>query len=196
MGSQASTFSAINRSPIVDTNRVATYTFLKLLQDWNARINNLGSGGQYNGQLESTATISGRAGNIGSALQNLDQNGIVTPNGIDFARNYVNKTFAHINGVVDSTQLPGATTSVQGAVVLPAGASSNVLGTAAIRAATSFDAAGSAATAQTNAETYTDGKFTGAISATLALAKLTTGGTNGSVTINANGLVTAYTPPT
>lgn len=223
MGSPASPFSAIARSPIVDTNRIATYTFLKLLQDWNSRINNLGSQGQYNGLIESTATIGGRAGNIGSALANLDQNGVVTANGIDFTRNYLNKTFANINGSVAPGQLPQATTATQGAVVLPTGAVSNVLGSAAIQPTSAFDASGAAAAAQTAAQAFAangsnissgtvaaarlpalsalSGQITGGqlpasgLSVTIATAKLTSGGTNGSMTFT-NGILTAHTDAT
>jgi lysophospholipase L1-like esterase len=63
-------------------------------------------------------------------------------------------TFSGLSGVATAAQLPAATTSAQGAVVLPAGAGSNTLGTAAAQPTTAFDAAGAATTAITTAETY------------------------------------------
>lgn len=56
--------------------------------------------------------------------------------------------------VLCATDLPAATTSTQGAVILPTGASSNTLGTAAMSATSDFDASGAASTALSTAETY------------------------------------------
>jgi hypothetical protein len=57
-------------------------------------------------------------------------------------------TFSGLSGVATAAQLPAATTSAQGAVILPAGAASNTLGTAASQPIAAFDVAGAAAAAQ------------------------------------------------
>jgi hypothetical protein len=51
-------------------------------------------------------------------------------------------TFALLSGTATATQLPAATTSAQGAVVLPTGASSNMLGTMASQAASAVAVTG------------------------------------------------------
>jgi hypothetical protein len=51
-------------------------------------------------------------------------------------------TFAQLSGTATATQLPAATTSAQGAVVLPTGASSNTLGTMASQAASAVAVTG------------------------------------------------------
>ena len=55
------------------------------------------------------------------------------------------------SGTLGAARLPAATPSVQGAVILPTGASGNTLGTAAMQAISAFDAAGAASAAQTAA---------------------------------------------
>src|SRR6185312_10371848 len=111
----------------------------------------------------------------------------------------------HLTGVIASAQLPAADPLTQGAVIAPG----NVLGTAALQPDTAFDPAGAAATAQANAiaasdpagsaataltssKAYTDGKFPGVTAHSITLVKLTTGGTNGSITWDANGVVIGF----
>lgn len=139
--------------------------------------------GNYQGPIGDKATIVGRDF-LATIVQYLSDAGIIQPAG-----------------------LPAATTSEQGAVVLPAGASSNTLGTAAIEPSAAFDPAGAAsaaqiaaeahadavaATAQGNAETFATAgiaaAFAPGITATITTAKLTVGGTNGSMTFT-NGLL-------
>jgi lysophospholipase L1-like esterase len=75
--------------------------------------------------------------------------------------------FSGLTGTALPAQLPAATTSLQGAVQLPSGASSNVLGSAAMTATSAYDGAGVAATAQSTAETFA----TSAIATSLTAAQ-------------------------
>jgi len=137
--------------------------------------------------------VEGHGGTLLTTIQHL------TPSGQLIA--------SQLTGLIASAQLPAADPITQGAVISPG----NVLGTAALQPATAFDASGAAATAQTNAfadsdagdvttlaaaKSYTDGKFPGVTAHTIALAKITLAGTDGSITFNANGVVTAYLDPT
>jgi hypothetical protein len=191
----------ISRSAIVNKDGTASWEFVKILQNWALQINNsLNAIGQFIGTLSPNATVGGRSGTLGAALQNIDSTGILQPPGIT-----------------------PATPLAQGGVILPTGASSNLLGTAALQPTTAFDPAGAAATAQTNAETFataaantaqsnaetfasnasniTSGNLalaqlpTAGITHTSPLAKLTTLGTNGSLTFT-NGILTAAVDPT
>jgi hypothetical protein len=70
------------------------------------------------------------------------------------AESYASNASNLASGTVAAARLPGATASAQGAVQLPTGASGNTLGAAAMQPTSAFDATGAAATAQSNAETY------------------------------------------
>lgn len=186
----ASTFVAA-RVPIVDDNKMATWNFLKILQDWDTKLRNgLNSIGQITQDIPASTNIVGRVA-IGLILQFIRDDGVVLPAG-----------------------LPPATDAAQGAVILPSGATSNTLGTAAIEPSTAFDASGSAAAAQAAAETHADAvaataesnaeafatsaiaaAFAPGISATIVTAALTPLGATGSMTFT-NGLLTAETPAT
>lgn len=175
------------------------WAWFKFFQDLAQAVNNaLTILGQFNGIIGTDATVEGQTGTLANRVQHLGATGDLNA--------------THLTGVVQPAQLPAALPLAQGAVQLPAGAPSNVLGSAALQPSTAFDAAGSAAaaqaaaeaasdpvgsaaTAQANAETYTDSKFAGAVSGTINLAKLTTGGANGSITVT-NGLITGFVNPT
>jgi len=62
--------------------------------------------------------------------------------------------FSQLNGQAAAAQLPAATTSERGGVILPSGAAGSTLGTAAMRATGDFDAAGAAAAAQSSAQSF------------------------------------------
>jgi hypothetical protein len=186
------------RTKFVDENGYATWEGLKFLQGLAQAVNGaLDILGQFNGIIGPSATISGRPGTVAAITQHLTAAGQLAA--------------TQLTGLIASTQLPAADPITQGAVVLPAGAPSNVLDSAAFQPATAFDTAGAAATAQTNAQTfasagdvttlaaaksYTDGKFPGVAAHTITLLKLTGGGTDGSITWNANGVVTGFVDPT
>jgi hypothetical protein len=129
--------------------------------------------------------IVGRLGNFGSILQHINEFGVVLPAG-----------------------LTSATSTEQGAVILPVGAGGNTLGSAAMQPTTAFDPSGAAATAQTAAEAHADtvaamaqsnaeataaanltAAFAPGINAVIVTAALTPTGTQGSMTFN-NGLLT------
>jgi hypothetical protein len=198
----ASTFVAA-RTAIVDENRMATWSFIKILLDWDIKLRNgLNSTGQLIGNIDPATRVLPRVEGLGQTLQNINSSGVMQPAGL----------------------FP-ASTLVQGAVIMPAGAADNRLGTAAIQPATAFDASGSAAgaqsaaqtyaaaqasTAQTNAENYTNSFASNAanlttgtlpiarlsgLSVTITTAALTTGGTQGSMTFT-NGLLTAQVQAT
>jgi hypothetical protein len=98
--------------------------------------------------------------------------------------------FNQLTGTATSGQLPAATPSAQGAVILPAGAGSNTLGTASITAASAYDAAGTAAAAITTAEAYS------ANAANLTSGTIPNGRLNGSYTgVTGIGTLTAGSVP-
>jgi hypothetical protein len=147
---------------------------------------------KFEGIIGLDATVQGRAGTVADALTHVDPVGVVLSPG-----------------------LVPATDVAAGAVQLPTGAISNTLGSASLEDASAFDAAGSAtaaaaaalASAETfatsgdvttlaSAKTYTDGKFPGVAAHTITLLKLTGGGTDGSITWNADGVITGFVDPT
>lgn len=186
-----SSFTAL-QTPFLDAQGKVSWTWLKLLQQWQTQ---LGNGFDQNGNLISNIStsvqISGRDGTIGAILQNITSQGIFLAKG-----------------------LPAATSTTQGAVILPAGAGSNKLGSAAMAETTSFDPVGSAAHAQaaasdhadiastaaqnnaqafaSNASNITSGTLDNArlagFSGVVTTAKLTTLGANGSMSFT-NGLL-------
>lgn len=144
----------------------------------------------FQGVIGLGATIQGRVGTVADALTHVDPIGVVLSPG-----------------------LVPASDVAAGAVQLPTGASSNTLGSASLANVGDFDPAGAAATAQANAiaasdplgsaasaltasKTYTDGKFPGVTAHTITLAALTGGGTQGSITWDANGVIAGFVDPT
>lgn len=194
--------SDLTRAPIADPKTgMLTPVWVRALNFLHGAINNaLNQPGNFIGTIAPVAHVSGHVEPISTTLQNIGPTGKVTPAG-----------------------LPAATPTQQGAVVMPAGALNNNLGTASIHANTDFDAAGSAAAAQAAAQAFaangsniSSGTVAGArvaalntlsgqittaqlptagITHTAPLAKLTGGGTNGSLTFT-NGLLTAAVDPT
>lgn len=187
------------QTPFLDANNKVSWTWLKLLQQWQQQLAaGFDSSGNLKSNMEPTVSIVGRSGTIGSILQNIDA-----------------------SGVVQSIGLVSATDASQGAVILPAGATSNTLGSAAMEPSTAFDPAGSAAAAQSNAQTFATGAANTAqsnaeafasnasnlsagtvalprlpgISATITTAALTPTGTQGSMTFT-NGVLTAQVQST
>lgn len=191
-------FTAL-QTPFLDANGRVSWTWLKLLQQWQTQLNTgFDQNGNLISNLSSTTGIVGRTGTVSGILANIGDNGVVKPAG-----------------------LPAATASARGAVILPAGAPSNTLGSAALQDTTSFDPSGSAASAQTAAQTFasaaansaqanaeafasnasniTSGTldsnrllgFTGSV----PLAKLTALGSNGSMDFT-NGLLQSVVSPT
>lgn len=185
-------------TPIVDKDGRLTFPWIKWFQAVGQNINEgFDPQGNYQGPIGSHATIVGREF-LATIVQHLSD-----------------------AGIIDAAGLPAATPAAQGAVFMPAGATNNNLGSAAIRPATDFDPSGAAATAQANAQAFAttaantaqsnaetfaanasnigtgtlDTNRLGGLSAVIVTAKLTGGGTNGSMTFT-NGLLTAQTPAT
>lgn len=180
---------------IIDTNTGRfNWAGIKWAQGITQAVNNaLTLLGVFNGIIGNKAQIQGRVGTLANITQNLTATGQLQA--------------THLTGVVQPAQLPAADPLTQGAVIAPG----NVLGTAALQPDTAFDPAGAANTAQTAsfahadagdvttlaaAKTYTDGKFPGVAAHTITLVKLTTGGTDGSITWDANGVVIGFVDPT
>lgn len=195
-----STFIA-TRAPIADKTGMATWSFVKILQGWDTRLNNgLTTLGQLQGEISALTKISGRTEGIGTTVGNVDA-----------------------TGVMASPGMVAATAAAQGAVILPAGATGNTLGTAAMATAASFDPAGGAAAAQAAAQAHADSVAATAqanaqafasnaaniaagnlniarmplagISVTITTAALTVGGTQGSMQFQ-GGILIAQTPAT
>lgn len=201
MSTPASSFTALT-TPIIDTKTgLMSWTWTQWFVDAQNRLQNgLDQLGQLKGNIAATTQIIGRSEGIGTTVQHLSS-----------------------TGVIDSSGMTPATPASQGAVVLPQGASGNTLGSAAMQDRNAFDAVGAAATAQANAEGYTDtssaATLTSAenfarnasnidtgnlplaqlpaagITVTIATAKLTTLGANGSMTFQ-NGLLVAQVAAT
>lgn len=197
--SKSTAFAAL-QTPMVDPKTgTMTWTWLKQIQIWQQQLaSGFDSGGNLISNIEPSVEIIGRAGTIGSILQNIDENGIVQPDG-----------------------LIAASDTVQGAVILPSGAISNTLGSAAMEPSTAFDPAGAAAAAQTAAEARADAVAAtaqsnaeafssnasnlssgtvpfaqlGGLTVVITTAALTVGGTQGSQTFT-NGLLTAQVQAT
>lgn len=196
----ASTFVA-SRAPIADKNGMPTWSFLKILQEWDTKLTNgLNQIGQLIGEINANTVITGRTEGIGTTVGN------VTP-----------------TGVMSAPGLVAATDTEQGAVILPTGTVGNTLGTASTANVGDFDPTGAAASAQTAAEAHADAVAAAAqaaaeafasnagnisegnlnigqlpvegISAVIVTAALTVGGTQGSMTFT-NGVLTAQTPAT
>jgi len=187
------TSSAIFTSPLFDPKTgILNHAAFVMFQQWQQQ---LAGGFDPSGNLKSnilpTIGIVGRAGTIGSILQNINQYGVVLPAG-----------------------LSSATDTLQGAVILPLGAVGHTLGSAAMLPSTAFDPNGAAAAAQTNAQAYADAAanaaqsnaeaaasaalaaaFAPGISVTITTAQLTTLGSQGSMTFT-NGLLTGQVQAT
>ena len=88
---------AIARTPFTNQDGTLTWTSLKQLQDWSTQLfNGLDAQGNLIGNLQKQVQIIGKAGTLGSITQYLDANGVVTADGIDFSRAYINKDTDHI----------------------------------------------------------------------------------------------------
>lgn len=201
----ASTFVAA-RVPIVDENRMATWNFLKILQDWDTKLaNGLNSIGQITQDIPAATKIVGRVA-IGTILQFLDDGGQVLAGGIDFARAYINKDTDHIADGIGSPLAGGRAAEVALVTSPPVPEASKwvrgLAGGVFIKSQPAFaDISGAATAAQVPALSALNGQITDAqlppdgITVTVVTAKLNVAGTNGSMTYT-NGILTAQTPAT
>jgi hypothetical protein len=99
------------RGPLVNSDGTATPDFTRKLQQWESKlsytINQLG-------QITGNTQIAGRTEGVGTTLQNVDSGGVITANGIDFARSYLHKILDNIaDGTVYARVVVGALTANQ-----------------------------------------------------------------------------------
>lgn len=211
----ASTFVAA-RVPIVDDNKMATWNFLKILQDWDTKLRNgLNSIGQITQSIPASTTVGNRPEGIGTTLQNLDSDGVLLGPGADFSRAYVNKDTDHITdgtgspmaggkvafaALVASAPVAGKTLEFDGAHWLPVAiAVSEPVATS--EWINSYDAATGAFTKSRPVFADIAGQITTAqlppdgITATVTTAKLTTLGANGSMDF-VNGILVSQVQAT
>lgn len=237
----ATTFTAL-RTPLLASDGTMSWTWQQWFLDAQNRIQNgLNQIGDFIGKLTQQTEIAGRGGTIGSITGNLDDAGVVTAAGIDFARPYVNKTTDYIedgegsplsggkaaySSLINSAPVAGRAlifsgaewapqqvnySDVSGTPILPENApESPHLWLSGYNAASGLftqsqpnfaDLGGAATAAQVPALSALEGQITTAqlpasgFTGTVPLAKLTTGGTDGSFTVT-NGIITAVTNPT
>jgi hypothetical protein len=90
--------STTPQTPLIDksTGQIS-FTWIKWFQGVQQAINAaFNQQGQFDGNLGADATIANRNGTILFILHNIDDTGVVTAAGIDFARSYLNKDTDHI----------------------------------------------------------------------------------------------------
>lgn len=211
----ASTFVAA-RVPIVDENKMATWNFLKILQDWDTKLRNgLNSIGQITQSIPAATVVEGRTEGIGTTLKNLDVNGVLLGPGADFARPYVNKDTDHIAdgmgsplaggkvafaALVASSPIAGQTIRFNGADWLPVAIAQSSPAAVSFWL-TGYDAASGTFTRSRPGFPDISGQIAmgqlppDGITTVVATAKLTGLGANGSMTFT-NGILTAVVPAT
>lgn len=201
----ASTFIP-SRSPIADKDGMATWSFIKILQDWDTKLRNgLNQIGQITQDIPTTTKIVGRVA-IGTILQFLDDGGQVLAGGIDFTRAYTNKDTDHIADGTGSPLAGGKAAEIALVTSPPVPEASKWVkgfaGGVFTKTQPDFsDLSGSATPAQVPALSALTGQITTAqlpasgISVTITTAKITVGGANGSMTFT-NGLLTAQVQAT
>jgi len=202
----ASTFVP-SRSPIVDSNGMASWNFLKILQDWDTKLSNgLSSIGQILQPIPDSTTVGTGTTGIGTQLQNIDSSGVITANGIDFSRAYVNKNTDNIADGSGSPLAGGKAAEIALVTSPPIPSVSKVInglvgGIFTLIQLAFSDLLGMATSAQIPALSELNGQITEAQlpsagqSVTIVTAKLTLAGANGSQTF-ANGILVAQTPAT
>lgn len=91
-------------TPIIDPNGQMSFAWIKWFQNVQNVINSsLDQNGNIVGNIDSGAGITGRSGTIGQILGNIDDGGVVTEDGIDFSRIYINQ---NINFIADGVGSP------------------------------------------------------------------------------------------
>jgi hypothetical protein len=213
----ATTFLA-SRSPIVDKDGNATFSFLKVLQQWNTQLQNgLNEIGQLIGEINASTVITGRTEGIGTTVGLIDDTGAASAPMVDFSKPYLNKTTDHINdgtgsplaGGVVAHQALVASAPAAGQVLIFGGATwdpshpgfSGLTGT--IDPATQMPASGvvpgtyASATVTIGAQGLVIGAAAGTVGLNVVVvtAALTVGGTQGSQTFT-NGILTAQVQAT
>lgn len=81
---------------IIGSDGKATYPFIKWMQSIGTTINaTFDTQGEYQGSIGDQATIVGRK-TLASIVHNIDTDGVVQADGINFSRDYINKDTDHI----------------------------------------------------------------------------------------------------
>ena len=202
-------FGAIVRGPVTDKGGTASTGFLQLMRDWNTRItNSMDLKGHFIGVLSILATVDGRPGTLSEAIQNLTPtgqlpssaltgalpSGLLPPSGI-----------GSLGGVAANNPVPNEwinSIDTSGNPQLSQPGFGNIAGVASPAQVPALSALSGAVTpAQCPTLSNLNGQITtgqlppSGISGTVTLAKLTGGGTNGSLTYT-NGIITAVVNPT
>src|SRR6185312_15073877 len=78
----ASTFIP-SRAPIADKSGMATWAFIKILQDWDTKLRNgLNSTGQLIGNIDPVTRVLPRIEGLGITLQHINSSGVMLPDGL------------------------------------------------------------------------------------------------------------------
>lgn len=190
-----------SRNPIVDPkNGMPTYPFLKQLTIWATQLTNgLSQIGQITQPIPDTTPVGARTEGIGVTLQNIDDAGVVTAGGIDFDRAYLNKDTDHIADGTGSPLAGGKAAEIALVTSAPVPTPKKFLkgmlaGVFTEEQPDFSDLSGNATAAQVPALSALNGQIdisqlpSAGISVTITTAKLTVGGTDGSMSFS-NGLL-------
>ena len=207
MSTNATVSNFTPNTALVDSNGIATFAFLKWMQNVGGTVNaNFDPKGNYQGPIGARATIDGRA-TLASIVQFLDTGGIMGAAGIDFARAYLNKDTDHIADGSGSP-LAGGRAAYTALLASPPAVTphrwlTGLVGGVFVNSQPGFgDLTGTAVPGQVPPLYALTGQITagqfpaGGIAATITTAKLTGGGTTGSMTFDATGRLTAQVQAT
>jgi hypothetical protein len=100
---QSNTF-VLARAAAVNPDGTLTWAGLQTFLVWNTQLQNgLSTEGNLISSLAQQVAIIGKQGTIGTITQNIDANGVITADGIDFSRIYKNQ---NIDYIADGTGSP------------------------------------------------------------------------------------------
>ena len=207
MSTNATVSSTTPTGIIVNSDGTATWNMTKWMQNVGGTVNaNFDPKGNYQGPIGARATIDGRS-TLASIVANIDTMGVVEASGIDFSRAYLNKDTDHIADGFGSPLAGGKAANtalmVSPPVIEPHKFVTGLLGGVFVKSQPGFsDIGGVAGAGQVPPLSALTGAITagqmpaGAIGATIVTAKLTVGGTNGSMTFDSTGRLTAQVAAT
>jgi hypothetical protein len=101
MGVSTGTGFTLPRVRLIDNQGYATHDFVKWLQMIQAKTDqSLSLAGQlvgeFNGQIGDQAQVQNSPSALADMIANLDANGVVLPNGVDFSRSYIGKNLDNV----------------------------------------------------------------------------------------------------
>lgn len=191
---------------LINNDGTATFPFIKWMQGIGGATNsNFDPNNQFTGNIGAQAKINGRS-TLASIVQFIGSDGVVTGPGIDFAKPYANKNTDHISDGTGSPLEGGKAAEIALVVNAPAPEPHKwltglVAGIFEKAQAAFSDLSGTATAAQVPALSGLSGQITtgqlpsAGITVTITTAKLTTLGSNGSMTFT-SGILTAQTQAT